>query len=296
MSAGDEYSDEERCFLEIEPCVSHETAENRGRVMRRGVLAAATVLGFATVAAILAVLGGRGSEESLVVGSQLDVMSAAEQIGPLPPLTLEPYGVLGVQLRTSGTFEHKADNPGREIAVVDPAGLQFIQDLGPQGAGGASGAIYRWLGIDQASHFPPDVRQGIRATGDAKFHNYGSHMAIHVVGPDLVKLGVAGPVSEGVAIDQLAQAYANVLSEFLVASEKGVKVLRLLPISGGIFSGDFREDLPRLTFTALARGFSKLAAPSQKQLTSTGLRLEMCIFEESDLPSFKAAYAAAKQA
>jgi len=291
---------ERELFLEREPRVSHsakvsEAVDHDGNVpMRRGLAAATMALVFATAAAILAVLDGKGSEEK-VVSTYLDVMSAAERVGPPPPLTLAPYGVLGAQLRTSGSIENKATVPGSEIAVVDPAGLQFIQDLGPGGAGGASGAIYQWLGIGQASHFPDDVRQAIRTTGDAKFHKYGPHMAIHVVGPNLAELGVAGPVSEGIAIDQLAQAYTNVFSEFLLASARGARVLRLLPISGGIFAGDFKEDLPRLTFTALARGFSRLPALSQKQLSTSGLRLEMCIFEESDLSKFRAAYAVAKQ-
>jgi len=282
---------------EKEPHIPHgeefldAAANDRKVVMRRGL----AVLVFTSAAIILAVLRGTGSGRK-VVSTQLDFMSAASQVGPLPPLTVVPYGVLGVQLQTSGTMTHNGEDPGSEIAVVDPAGLQFIQDFGPGGAGGASGAIYKWLGIDQANKFPSDVRKAIRATGGAKFHSYGPHMAIHVVGPNLAELGAAGPVSEGVAIDQLAQAYTNVLSEFLVASVKGVKVLRLLPISGGIFAGDFLEDLPRLTFTALAHGFSKLPAASQTKLTSSGLRLEMCIFEESDLQKFQAAYSAAKQA
>lgn len=41
---------------------------------------------------------------------------------------------------------------------MDPAGLPFIQPPGRPGlAGGAAGAIYKWLGILQDRAFPPDV-------------------------------------------------------------------------------------------------------------------------------------------
>ncbi len=58
-------------------------------------------------------------------------------------LVLTPYGVLGAQHTETGQIEQVAMEPTLEagIAIVDPAGMPFIQN-GPRGAEGASSAIY----------------------------------------------------------------------------------------------------------------------------------------------------------
>ena len=61
---------------------------------------------------------------------------------------LLPFSVLGARLRLDGTVDASAGPdpstlPG--VVIVDPAGLHHIQPPGgPKGAGGASGAIYKW--------------------------------------------------------------------------------------------------------------------------------------------------------
>eukprot|EP00969_Alexandrium_andersonii_P129784 5736773-Alexandrium_andersonii.AAC.1 len=69
---------------------------------------------------------------------------------------MAPYGVLGYDEK-----KPVASEPGPSMAFVDPAGLNHIQALGPRGAGGAAGYIYRWLGISDDSAFPEDVRQAV---------------------------------------------------------------------------------------------------------------------------------------
>jgi len=131
----------------------------------------------------------------------------------------------------------------------------------------------------------------IRASGDAAFHRYGNHAVIHVASPNLAMLGTASAVTRRLALDQLARAYMNVLSVFLELASFGVRVLRMLPLSGGIFSGDFQGDLAQFTFQALEQGFSQLPPQSQMKLRSSGFSLEMCIWKESDVSRFEAAYA-----
>eukprot|EP00435_Cladocopium_sp_Y103_P040323 s1097_g10.t5 len=83
----------------------------------------------------------------------------------LPEVAVQPYGVLGVQLDSLHHFVRQAPEPWGLTAVLDPAGLRFIHDIGPAGAGGASRAIYSWLRINL------DPRLGIlpstTAPGDA---------------------------------------------------------------------------------------------------------------------------------
>ena len=98
-------------------------------------------------------------------------------------VTVQPYGVLGMQLSRNGKMHNKAGKPDTNTAFLDPAGLHFIQ-TSPSGADGASGAIYRWLDIAGATPFPSDVTNDLDSQLKAKFHAYGTHgekKCIHVV-------------------------------------------------------------------------------------------------------------------
>eukprot|EP00969_Alexandrium_andersonii_P332316 14685219-Alexandrium_andersonii.AAC.1 len=59
------------------------------------------------------------------------------------------------------------------MVIVDPAGLRHIQQHGPQGAGGAAGHIYEWLGIGSFGAFPGQVKSAISRPLLAKYCEYG---------------------------------------------------------------------------------------------------------------------------
>ena len=92
------------------------------------------------------------------------------------------YGILGSQM-SHGQVKLVAPEPGAGEVVVDPAGLPYIRS-GPSGAGGASGQLYKWLGISDGQ-FPQSVQEAITDSLQAKFHSYDpGKNVIHVVGPD----------------------------------------------------------------------------------------------------------------
>lgn len=186
-----------------------------------------------------------------------------------------PYGVLG--LSSDGK---QAAEPDEHTAFVDPAGLHHVQGGGPSGAGGAAGALYRWLGIDKDASFPAPVVAAITQPLLAKFHAYGNRMCIHVIGPDFRKR----PYTRDEAVCELAEAYKNVLLEF---HHSGLPRLRLLPVSGGIFSGPFGPQLPELTAEALTSAFGALQPEARQALLEKDL--ELCIFMTKEFPDFEAA-------
>lgn len=196
-------------------------------------------------------------------------------------LAVRPFGVLGTRLTSNGVSK-VAQGPVPGFPIVDPAGLPFIQ-RGPKGAGGASGQIYRWLGIAEDETFPAAVRDGITAPLQAKLHYYGLNGCIHVVGPNFE----GRSCSREEALGELTLAYGAVLRQFARARLGG---LRLLPISGGIFAGPFSPELPTLTCTALRSAFDAL--PDQAQHSVSVARLEMCIFVESEYELYEKAFAA----
>ena len=80
----------------------------------------------------------------------------------LPSVLLRPYSVLGMQVSTGGSVSQTGPKPDVNTAIVDPAGMDYVQSKGPRGAGGASAAIYLWLGIDAAAGFPEAVKSKIK--------------------------------------------------------------------------------------------------------------------------------------
>lgn len=196
---------------------------------------------------------------------------------------LQPFGVLGTALTQDKRIKNRAELPeSGSLAIVDPAGLHHIQPPGrPAGAGGAAGSIYKWLGINDAPSFPLDVIAAIRAPGDAKYHCYSPQRhVIHAVGPDLRQAH-----SEDAALKVLARAYRNIFAQFI---DSNLPELRLLPVSGGIFSGSFKDQMPVLTMLAITEGFYQLS-PSQQSAILDRKKLYLCIFMDAEFGKFQAA-------
>ena len=201
-----------------------------------------------------------------------------------------PWGVLGEAPSEGGSSPWQttavAPKPGAEMLIVDPASLNIIRDpyFRPGDAGGAAGAIYRFLGIASNETFPPDVANALNATGDAVHKRYGYPHAIHVIhtiGPDFKQLDV----TEAEAIAELATAYASVLRQ---ARDFPRPLLRLCPISSGIYAGRHKPRMPDITAQALLQAFERVASDAAASAeTSARLpgqpegcaKVELCVFE-----------------
>ena len=132
------------------------------------------------------------------------------------------------------------------------------------------------------------------------------HHCIHTVGP---KLG-HGKYTDTEAVWKLAGAYRNVLSQFVrfavskAAADPaptGTPVrLRLLPISGGIFAGEYQQHIAPLTLAALEEGIGLLTEEERGVLATEqggegdaaegAAQIELCIFLEVELAAFKRAF------
>lgn len=203
------------------------------------------------------------------------------------------YGVLGEAIGNS-PWETKpvAAPPDGTMLIVDPASVQILSNphFRPTDAGGAAGAIYRYLGINENADFPPDVIAQLRKDANhATYKRYGypdAKHVIHVIGPDFK----AQDVSRDAAVAQLTTAYIGVLR---IACEQPRQLLRLVPISSGIYAGRFREQMPEITAQALLAAFEELEASQPallRQLApAEGRRIEMCVFDPREASAYAAA-------
>ena len=120
----------------------------------------------------------------------------------------------------------------------------------------------------------PSPNLEVRRVGDAKHHEYarpandgGDPTATHVVHVAEPDLRVGAPSAEDAAA--LARAYANMLREYAAAlARRAPRTLRLLPISGGIFTAAHSAHMAPMARTALARGVEALPDATRRSLAS----------------------------
>jgi len=201
----------------------------------------------------------------------------------LGKVRIAPYGVLGTQLSMQGGLVEVAETPNEQTVITDPAGLHHIRGVA-EGAGGAAGSIYKWLGL--TGPFPSEVKAAVQGVGDAKYFEYpGGKKVIHTVGPDFRQ----GKWSEREATIELSRAYRNILHEHVISNGER---LRLLPVSAGIFSGYLYDQMPRITQDALAAGFEQLHPYDKKYLSEgKGGEIELCIFMNREWDMYKTVFA-----
>jgi hypothetical protein len=102
----------------------------------------------------------------------------------------------------------------RDVVIVDPAGLDFIQGARrPSDARGASQEIYKWIRrtTRKAFEFDSDVKKHVTTPTDARYARYarGLHV-IHVVGPNFR----AHQYTKNEAIQALVNTYSQVFAEY----------------------------------------------------------------------------------
>ena len=218
-----------------------------------------------------------------------------------------PYGVLGTQMTTDKRFIQSGTEPeGSAIVIVDPAGLHHIQGL-PAGAGGAAGSIYKWLGIDLNEPFDKSIQKKIKKPTDAARFVYadGTKAVIHAVGPDLRNYSDVWEVKRA-----LTTTYINIFKEFAEHVRPELDIfrpddlnlnarepwgtLRILPVSGGIFSGDFKSEMPTLTVECMTAALGQLPKIYRRSLAMRTKSIELCIFDENELQAFTSILAEVK--
>jgi hypothetical protein len=202
-----------------------------------------------------------------------------------PTIILKNYGVLGESIN-GGETNTDLETDYENICIVDPAGLNYIHG-DPERARGASGAIYELIGLNKKPKFPDDVKNSIHNETKAKYYKYSNNSkdyhVIHVVGPDFRESLTRNVPGRAIDEQQLSEAYKNVFVEFCKSS---CETLRLLPISGGIFSGLYKNQIKNeWTKVAINNAYSQLTEEKKKVLNKR--EIHMCIFDDSEFEAYE---------
>ena len=180
-------------------------------------------------------------------------------------LSISRYGILDNNPDFSNT------------AIVDPAGLPYISggtDISL--AGGASASIYSKLEITE---MPDIIKQKVKKVLDAAYYKHDCDIGvIHVVGPNFSDYSIKVKTIAD-AIERLKEAYYNVFVEFTNCPETH---LRLLPVSGGIFSGPFRKDIMSITIKSIMAALLKLHNQelNKFEYLVSNKHIKLCIYQE----------------
>ena len=250
-----------------------------------------------------------------VLGTQLDdgVLRRVEK-EPTPFCTGTNCATVPAWARSFKGYVPKVAPPpptDRPVVVVDPAGIKQIQGC-PATAGGAAAAIYKWLNgaLPLDSPFPETVRDAVRKPTQACVHEYTAktpakpqaaaapkpsektRVLIHAAGPDLNadEYGTASSEADYQrALGDLAETYASILTQFAGWVEKKGRgaILRVVPVSGGLFAGRWSEAMPALTADALLSAIDKLSVAHKEMLTtSKDCSIELCIFDGKEYEGY----------
>lgn len=135
--------------------------------------------------------------------------------------------------------------------VVDPAGTSI--ESGEWGGGNVSGAIYEELKIEGESIKPEHNLETIKKYTEVCHNKFDNDIdIIHVHSPD-------GKVDEykNKKYDfkqALKNSYKNIFNKYLEINKMN-KQLILVQISGDLFAGNFKANMPEFTIEAINEGF-----------------------------------------
>jgi len=219
---------------------------------------------------------------------------------------VKPFGVLGIGESTPGRLQ--AGSQINAVVVDTTSPMAMLTDK-PQSARGASKAVTDWIGLSASgARYPKQVRDHFLAPNGevmenlARYNCYGpGQHVVHVMGPVLREMEQS--------IEDLTEAYANILTEFARAlgfspssnnasnlpssymatygTGQGVPpTLRLPPIStGGLLANKaLASHLGRIFWSSLAIALERLPLSLQRRLND--VNIEVCIFKASELSMF----------
>ena len=184
-----------------------------------------------------------------------------------------------------GSVSQNAINDNIEQAsMADAGGWRFFRKNNPTNAGGAAGALYREMRIKSFSSEVQKIELGCALVvyyQIDKKKNKKTPAIIHTAG---INFNLLPEWSRQQAQESLNRIYTEIFCAHISTNRKK---LFFPPISGGRFSGRFKETMPQMQRMAIQKGFEKLSTEHQTQLRESDIYL--CLYKLSEFETYKEA-------
>jgi len=217
-------------------------------------------------------------------------------------INVKSFGVLGKDAKNQG------DGWTADTAILDAAGLAPVSGLikganlddkwGPEKLKFAARAVVE--GIYGEENLPKSYPSSVsdRLTGPCMVASEiytgdlgafaGEKAVIHALGmnydPSKIHHGFPSVLNadKDTVVAIQAYAYLNVFREILALMQKRphIRKYRLLPISGGSYSGDFVKDMHEITWAAIYAAVRLMSVEEQESLLASSCTFEMCLFSD----------------
>ena len=175
-----------------------------------------------------------------------------------------------------------------DVVLVDAAGY-FLKEGIPEKATSSSKPLYQFLGLTIPGNTPTktsvfvkqkyqDLEMGIVLPRiEYDFEDSKKVTVIHAYSYNFHEPQYAS-LDKWKCVRMLANVYKRVFEEFI---ESRKKVLHLLPLSGKVFAGKFKDKIQYYTKYALNLAFSQLDETNQSKLESCEIKL--CLYRTDEL-------------
>lgn len=170
----------------------------------------------------------------------------------------------------------------KTMVLLDPAGLSYMKGRLPlASAEGFSKVLYKKFNLADKP-VPEKVKSTIQSELQACYYEHPSVRLIHAVGPRLVEPTYnKGHVKNKT---DLLRVYENILMEFF-QNAKPDDILRLVPISSGIFNQD-KSGKPIYTSAEMAEHSITALFVAVHNLNYPIYRLELYVKEKEDFDHY----------
>lgn len=175
------------------------------------------------------------------------------------------------------------NNDFSNIVLVDASG-PYLKNEVPERAGGSAGGLYNYLGLNQVKRKATSKIFESLVMGEIVYTQYTKQVSktetiIDVIHAYSYNFSRLKPKTEEECIDQLSEVYKKVFIKFI---EINKPVLRLVPLSGNIFSGEYRGRMNRITFQAIQKAYYSIEQEEEYKNKLNEKSIILCLFTEDE--------------
>lgn len=168
-----------------------------------------------------------------------------------------------------------------EASMADAGGFNILKNNSPSKARGATGALYREMGIKSFCSEAQKIELGGALVVYYQIGKKKKKKTLAIIHTAGINFNLVPDWEQEQAQESLNRIYTEIFCAHISTNRKK---LFFPPISGGRFAGRFKEMMPKMQGLAIQKGFEKLSTDHQTQLLKSDIYL--CLYDKSDLEDY----------